>query len=223
MIEAVIFDFDGLILDTETPVYLSWKQVFQDNGGDLTIEQWGECVGAKYTSFNPPIMLEEQLDKRFDRERLRVTQRRLFDDLLREETVRPGVQALLDELADRDLKMAVASSSDREWVMSHLDRMGLWDYFDCVCCGDEVIEAKPAPWVYLAALADLRVKPHRAIALEDSPHGIQAAKAANVTCFAIPNTITQLLDLSAADHEIESLADHCLDDLVELIVRQRSS
>src|SRR4029077_8978660 len=123
-----------------------------------------------------------------------------------------GVRAWLDEAIEAGLGIAIASSSPDDWVLGHLDRLGLRMHFDHVMCAGNGRPAKPAPDTYAAACAALGVRPHRALAVEDSAHGVTAAKGAGLACVVVPNALTASLDLSAADLRLESLADCSLSE-----------
>jgi HAD superfamily hydrolase (TIGR01509 family) len=211
---ALIFDFDGLILDTEGPVYRSWLEVYQAHGEALPFERWVEIVGSTTAGFHPQHHLEERLGRPLSQAVLdgrigRRTQMILAEPLL------PGIVEHLDAARSLELKVGVASSSTREWVRGHLERVGILDRFDCLRCRDDVTSAKPAPDLYLAVLDCLGVSPTEAFAIEDSPNGVLAAKRAGLRCVAIPNPITARLDLSQADLQLQSLAEVTLADLLE--------
>src|SRR5438128_11934395 len=131
----------------------------------------------------------------------------------------PWVVSLLDAARARGIKIGVASSSTSDWVSGHLERLGILDRFDCLRCRDDVAHAKPEPDLYVAVLACLGVSASEAIAIEDSPHGITAAKRAGMRCVAIPNSITARLALSRADVTLTSLADVTLQQLLRRIDR----
>jgi len=206
LIRALVFDFDGLILDTEEPVYRSWLEVYQAHGQDLPFERWVEIVGSTTARFHPQHHLEERLGRPLPQE---VLERRVVrrTELVLAKQLLPGVVELADEARRSGLLLGVASSSTAEWVKGHLDRLGILDRFDCVRCRDDVANAKPAPDLYLAVLDCLGVDPAHAVAIEDSPNGITAARRAGMRCVAIPNSITAKLDLSGADFVLASLAD----------------
>ncbi len=206
MIRALVFDFDGLILDTEEPVYRSWLEVYQAHGQDLPFERWVEIIGSTTARFHPQHHLEERLGRPLPQE---VLERRVVrrTELVLAKQLLPGVVELADEARRSGLLLGVASSSTAEWVKGHLDRLGILDRFDCVRCRDDVANAKPAPYLYLAVLDCLGVDPAHAVAIEDSPNGITAARRAGMRCVAIPNSITAKLDLSGADFVLASLAD----------------
>ncbi len=214
MVRAVVFDFDGLILDTEEPVYRSWLEVYQEHGQELPFDRWVQIVGSTSAAgFHPQHHLEERLGRRLPQEVLdRRAGRRT--DLVLANRVLPGVVERMDEARTQGLLLGVASSSTAEWVKGHLERLGILDRFTCIRCRDDVERPKPAPDLYLAVLDCLGVPAGEAIAIEDSPNGIAAARQAGMRCIAIPNSITARLDLSAADIVLESLSDSTLPSLI---------
>ncbi|MEA2629675.1 MAG: hypothetical protein QOJ10_2135 [Chloroflexota bacterium] len=214
MIRALIFDFDGLILDTEEPIYRSWLEVYEAHGETLPFERWVQIVGSTTTEFNPQHYLEERLGRPLAQDVLdRRIGRRV--EMILAERLLPGILLHIDAAKSLGLKLGVASSSTRDWVIGHLDRLGILGRFDCVRCRDDVNHAKPAPDLYLAVLDCLAVSANEAIAIEDSPNGVIAAKRAGMRCVAIPNSITASLDLSAADLVLRSLAEITLPELLD--------
>ena len=214
MIRALVFDFDGLILDTEEPVYRSWLEVYQAHGEELPFERWVQIVGSTTTGFHPQYHLEERLGRPLPKE---VLDRRIGrrTEMILAQAVLPGVVQHLDAARERGLKLGVASSSTREWVAGHLARLGILERFECLRCRDDVANAKPEPDLYLAVLECLGVDASEAIAIEDSPNGVAAARRAGMRCVAIPNSITAGLDLSEADITLTSLAELTLGQLLE--------
>lgn len=214
MIRAIIFDFDGLILDTEGPDYQAWLEIFGEHSCTLPLSAWAHCIGARSGVFDPAAYLEEQLGRPVDRDALRARHRERFIGLVEEESVLPGVAQYIDDARRLKLKRAAASSSRRDWVEKNLARLGLLPLFDCIKCFGDVEEAKPAPDLYEAVLDELALGAHQAIAFEDSPNGITAAHAAGLFCVAIPNRVTRQLDLGTADLIAGSLADLPLEKLL---------
>ena len=217
MIRALVFDFDGLILDTEEPVYRSWVEVYEAHGEELPFERWVQIVGSTTIGFHPQHHLEERLGRSLPKEVLdrrigRRTKMVLANKLL------PGVVEHLDAARASGLKLGVASSSTRDWVMGHLARLGILDRFDCLRCRDDVANVKPEPDLYLAVLECVGVAASEAIAIEDSPNGVLAAKRAGMRCVAIPNSITARLDLGQADVVLGSLAEVTLAELLRRVV-----
>lgn len=199
MIKGLVFDFDGTILDTETPDFECWKQLFSDHGCELAQEDWCKVVGTNWDVFNPFDHLESKIGRAVDRDVLFEEQKRIFRELVKQQAPLPGVEAMLASAREMGLMLAVASSSGREWVEGHLERLGLLEYFSVVKTAEDVEKVKPDPALYKKAVAALGIEPFEAIAFEDSLHGVKAAKAAGLYCFAVPNSVTANLDFSHAD------------------------
>ena len=213
LIRAIVFDFDGLILDTEDPVYQSWVEVYREHGEELPFERWVEIVGSTTINFHPQHHLEERLGRSLTQEVLdRRVERRT--ELVLAQSLLPGVVEHIESAKAMGLKLGVASSSTRDWVQGHLERLGILDRFDCLRCRDDVANAKPEPDLYIAVIECLGVHASEAIAIEDSPNGVLAAKRAGLRCVAIPNSITARLDLGQADLILGSLADVTLAGLL---------
>ena len=210
---ALVFDFDGLILDTETPEFRAWQELFAAHGGTLTTADWAHVIGSLDSGWNPAVELGRQTGETYDEAALRAAWKPRQVELLAQETIRPGVLELLEEARLRGIGLAVASSSRRGWVQGNLERLGVFDSFDAVATGDEVEWTKPDPAVYLLALERLGVPAATAVALEDSPNGVRAAKGAGIRCVAVPNDVSRHLDLSAADAVLDSLSELSLDAL----------
>jgi len=218
VIRALIFDFDGLILDTEGPIYRSWTEVYQAHGEALPFELWVKTVGSSNQAFHPQHHLEERLGHPLSQEVIdRRVERRV--ELVLAQPLLPGVRAIVDQARAAGMKVGVASSSSRDWVTGHLERLGLLDGFDCMRCRDDVEHVKPEPDLYLAVLECLGLQAADAVAIEDSPNGIAAAKRAGLPCVAIPNPITEGLDLGAADLRLRSLAEVTLPQLLDRLTK----
>jgi HAD superfamily hydrolase (TIGR01509 family) len=208
LIKAVIFDFDGLILETEHPDYESWREAYQAHGLDLSLEVWGDVIGRSAGYFDPLADIETRLGRQIDRPAVSASRQARHDELMAALELLPGVLPVYEEARRLRLGLGVASSSSHRWVDGHLARLRL--EFDCVRCRDDVVDAKPAPDLYLACCECLGVAPGEAVALEDSANGIRAAKAAGLKCIAVPTPITAGLDLSLADLRVTSLAEEPL-------------
>ena len=159
--------------------------------------------------------LEEQLGGQIPN-RARVEERRLHRELelLGKKSVQPGVESYLQDARRLGLKIGLATISSFDWVGGHLQRLGLFDYFDCIRTGENVTHPKPDPEVYLSVLEAFELAPEEAFALEDSPNGVMAAQRAGLKCVAVPNSLTRLLPLEHADLRLDSLADLSLQDLI---------
>ena len=218
-LKAIIFDFDGSILDTETPDLQTWQAVFEEHGVSLVPEVWYRCLGTSSDAFDICAHLEELVGRELAREEIRLRKRARCLELILLERPRPGVERWLDEAERLGLALGVASSSGRAWVEEHLDRHGLLGRFGCIRAREDVTHAKPAPDLYLAAVEALGVRPNEAIAVEDSPNGVTAAKAAGLYCVAVPNSVTRVLSFDHADLVIDSLEDV---SIAELALRYKS-
>jgi HAD superfamily hydrolase (TIGR01509 family) len=215
MIRALIFDFDGLILDTETPLHASWAEIYGEHGLTVSPAAWASLLGA---SADPPEMyelLEAHLDRPVDRPFLRERRLRRELELLKHEVIMPGVSELVAAADARGLRMAVASSSERSWVENHLSRLGLRERFSAVVCAEDVERTKPDPALYIEALKRLDARAEEAIAFEDSDHGTRAASAAGIFCVAVPNGITRHAQFPSADLIANSLAENSLEAYIQ--------
>lgn len=217
-LRAVIFDFDGLILDTETPEYLAWKTIYEQYGATLSIEEWAVCIGTAYI-LDPHAMLEQRIGRTLDRHVLSEQVMNQKKPLMAKERLRPGVVQVLDEADDMGLKIGLASSSSREWVLSHLEAHHIVNRFHTIKTREDVAQVKPDPALYLRAVETLKVKPHEAIAMEDSLNGLRAAQAAGLFCVAVPNPMTQHLPLHEADLLLSTLAALSLKSLQNQFLR----
>ena len=204
-LKAIVFDFDGLILDTEEPIYRSWLEVYAAHGQELPFDRWIQIVGSSNAAFDPRANLEERLGRALTQDVLDERVRRR-SELVMAQAILPGVAELAAAARDMGLKNGVASSSGGTWVRDHLERLGILELFECIRCRDDVQLVKPAPDLFLATLECLGVAPGDSVAIEDSPNGVLAAKAAGMFCVAVPNTITAGQDLSRADLVLPSLA-----------------
>jgi HAD superfamily hydrolase (TIGR01509 family) len=213
-VKVVVFDFDGLILDTEVPVYDAWQEIYGEHGQSLDFAKWAQCIGTA-DAFDPCDDLAALLGRALDAEALERRHRTRTDALIAAQALLPGVRERIAEAAGLGLSLGVASSSSRAWVHGHLGRFALLDRFHAIRCADDVPRVKPDPALYRAVVEALGVRPADALALEDSPNGVLAAKRAGLTCVAVPNPLTARLDLSHADLVVGSLADVSLAELIE--------
>jgi len=193
----------------------SWQELYREHGHELPVGEWVTLVGTIGAPFDPYAHLEElagPLDRAAVLERRRDHELSLTDV----EELRPGVLDYLEEAEQLGLKRAIVSSSTREWIDRHLRRLERAEHFDAIVAADhDVARAKPAPTLYLEALNVLGLAAGEAIAFEDSPNGIKAAKAAGIFCVAVPNSVTAALGLNEADLVLDSLAELPLAELIE--------
>jgi HAD superfamily hydrolase (TIGR01509 family) len=209
----IVFDFDGLILDTEVPVYDAWQAIYAEHGHTLDFDKWAQCIGT-HDVFDPAEELAGLCGRALDCAALTERHRVDCDALIARESLLPGVREYVDEARRLGVRLGVASSSSRKWVEGHLTRLGLRAHFEVIRCRDDVKVVKPDPALYLAVLEATGVPAREAVALEDSPNGVWAAKRAGMTAVAVPNSLTARLDLAHADLRLTSLAELPLGDLL---------
>jgi HAD superfamily hydrolase (TIGR01509 family) len=211
MIRALVFDFDGLILDTETPLIDAWAAVYDRAGVPYDRATALGLVGHIDLDFDPWAGFGPGAD--------RAALDRLHHDLSQEwvgrQPVLPGVADYLAGARRRGLVLAVASNSSHRHVDGHLHRLGLAPCFDLVRCREDVPAGKPAPDLYLSVIRHFAIEPAHAIAFEDSPPGVIAARRAGLRCVAVPNPSTRHHDFSHADLRLESLAGCALPELLD--------
>ncbi|MCS7003035.1 MAG: HAD family hydrolase, partial [Dehalococcoidia bacterium] len=211
---ALIFDFDGLILDTETPTYQSWQELYARYGRTMALEDWLTCIGASWSLFDPRRDLLTKVGRPVDMDDALAWRVARKEELVAACRPLPGVVDLLEEATAAGVALAVASSSDRQWVDGHLTRLGLRRYFATTVCKEDAARVKPAPDLYQIALDRLTVASDDCVALEDSVNGARAAKAAGLTVVCVPNPMTRHMPFAeVADVVVPSLAGVRLADL----------
>jgi len=215
VVRGLVFDFDGLIVDSERPVYRAWAEVYWLYGQELSLDLWKTVIGRGPGFFDPVADLERRLGVRLDGEALRARYRARQLELMDVEPILPGVREWAEEARAMGVRLGVASNSRRPWVTGNLERLGLGGW-QCICCFDDVVRPKPAPDVYLAVIECLGVRPQEAIAVEDSSSGVLAAKAAGLFCVAVPGSLTPDADYSEADLVLPSLADRTFGEVTTL-------
>jgi len=200
---ALIFDFDGLILDTETPLIDAWDQVHREHG--LTFDRAGghRIIGHSGVAYDPWAAFPAAVDRQILEARFEAVK----EQIIIHQPILPGVEALLATASTRSIPLGVASNSFHHHVDRHLARLGLRHYFNAVACREDVANPKPQPDVYLEACRRLSVDPTACIAFEDSAPGHTAAAAAGITVIVVPNPSTQHDDFPHADQVLASLAE----------------
>jgi putative hydrolase of the HAD superfamily len=218
-IRALVFDFDGLIVDTESAIYQAWCELYGTHGLELSLATWVECVGSDHSTFDPYDDLQQRIGRSLDRARLREQINARHHALCDVKPSLPGVRAWIERASQLGLAIGLASSSSRPWLDHHLSRLGIAHHFAAIASRDDVPRVKPDPALYLRAAELLGVEPARALAIEDSLHGVRAAKRAGMRCVAVPNPITAGLPLHEADAVLASLEEASLEAIAARLAR----
>ena len=213
---AFVFDFDGLIVDTENPGFISWQEIYQEFGATLKIDDWRHATGY-VGGFDPGVHLEQILNRRLDWSQLMPKRDARNWELTLQANVLPGIESLMLCAKEYQVRIGVASNSENGWVEGGLRRLGLREYVDTVVTRDMVLNPKPAPDIYLKTVQTLQVGPGQAVALEDSEPGCRSAKNAGLKAIAIPNRFSERQDLSVADLVVKSATELNLDRLAALV------
>ena len=216
MIKALIFDFDGLIMDTESPEVDGWKAIYAEYGQEFPLQVWiREMVGTTSATFDPAAHLAAITGRSLDLAALhsrarayRLQQQRLLSAL-------PGVNDYVKTAKRLGLRLAVASSSGHAWVEGYLHQLGLFDDFDVLICREDVRYIKPDPELFLRAQDTLKLRSDELLVFEDSPNGVLAARRAGLRVVAVPNPITVHGTIEGANLLLASLADLPLEDLLK--------
>lgn len=219
-IKALIFDFDGLILDTETPDYQVWQSIYREHGFELPQDEWGKIIGGwGVSNFDAAEHLSLLTQGRWDAVSLRARHSSENQALIHAQPLLPGVRETIREAKRLGLKLAIASSSPHSWVDTHAKRLGIFNHFDAVICEDEVGigRTKPNPDLFLLALKQLQVQKNEAVVFEDSPNGVKAANQAGIFVVAVPNPVTSLLKIEGANLTVGSLANLSLPELLDKV------
>ena len=214
MIKAVIFDFDGLIFDTETYELESYQSIYKKYNVEFPLQRWYESIGSNFV-FDPYEKLIHS-DTKLDKNEICKERTAIFEDSILKKSPRDGVINYFEQAKELGLKVALASSSSKKWIYRFLDELDLEKYFDLICTADDVSEVKPNPELYLKVLEHFGIQPNEAVVFEDSPNGSLAAIRANIPCVVVPNATTQNL---VFDHQvairINSMAEIELPELLQ--------
>jgi HAD superfamily hydrolase (TIGR01509 family) len=212
-IDALIFDFDGLLIDSETPLFEIWQRLYREHGCELHLEDWQHALGTS-GGFDPYADLIARTGSAPDRTAQAPRVRAEHVARCSALPLLPGVADVLADAEATGLKTAVASSSTLDWVGPFLDQHGLTARLHAICTRDDVVRVKPAPDLFLLAAGRMGVPPDRCIVFEDSPNGLRAAHAAGMWVVAVPNALTRPLPRPAPHLVLESLAERRLADII---------
>jgi HAD superfamily hydrolase (TIGR01509 family) len=204
---AVLFDFDGVLVDTEWAIYQAWRRLFEAHGHALPLSIYTRCIGTDFATWSPKTHLEDLVGTGFDWHDLDVRRQDEIMAELADAGAMPGAGALLAQLAAAGMPCAVVSSSSHHWVDGWLERLELARYFQTTVCRGDAPAIKPAPDLFLAAAERLGVRPAACLVIEDSLNGVIAARAAGMTVWAVPNRVTAELDFAMAARVFADLTE----------------
>jgi HAD superfamily hydrolase (TIGR01509 family) len=216
-IKGIIFDFDGLICDTETPELRAWEALFADNSLTFPFERYQETIGAVHNDDTPFIFLEEMLNHPINRAEVKEKFTFFRNKLIEIEPIRPGILDYLNQAKEIGLQIGLASSSPRSWIDFHLNRLLITDFFGCIKTFNDVSKTKPDPELFIKALECMNLKPREVVALEDSPNGVFAAKKAGIYVSVFPNEVTSIFEFAGADLVVDSLEEMPLKKLLGVL------
>ncbi|UNL87077.1 HAD family hydrolase [Priestia koreensis] len=218
--KAIIFDFDGTILDTESPWFNVYKEIAESYGTTLPLEVWGKCVGTSDKAYYE--YLEEQVGEKLDMDKIGMLRKQKHEAFMETQDLRPGVKAYIEAAKEAGYKLAIASSSNYAWVSKFLAKFDLADYFEVIATSDHVTNIKPDPELYTLALEKLGVTADEAMAFEDSPNGTRAAKAAGIQTVIVPNPATASLTFDEYDYKLHSMDELTLSELLDELSSKKS-
>lgn len=209
MIKAVIFDMDGVLIDTEKHYNAAWQQAATEAGFDFTREH--ALMLRSCDAQMACAMMQDIFGKEFDYYSIRERRRELVKERLEQYGLerKPGIDEILAFLKEKGIKTAVATATPLALAREHLNKIGVYEQFDQVVSAKQVTQGKPAPDIYLYACKQIGELPENCIAVEDSPNGVRSAYAAGCMPVMVP-------DLTQPDEEIGKLLYGCVKSLYSL-------
>lgn len=199
---AVLFDFDGILVDTEWAIYQAWVKTFEKHGHELPLSLYTRCIGSDFDAWSPKTYLEDLTKLGFDWVEMDEERQIGIRKDLENEGPISGVIDLLEEIQARNISLGVVSSSSHSWVDGWLDKLGLRGFFSEIICKGDAPSIKPAPDLYLAAAEKMGIAVEKCLVFEDSLNGLLSAKAAGMKVWIVPNRVTAGLDFSNADRVV---------------------
>lgn len=206
-LKALLFDFDGIILDTEWPIYETYRQLYRLSDQVLELETYVRCIGSDFQNWSPQTHLEELTGKKFDWDRINAQRQRQIESEIEKLDAFPGIRDSIKFAQKNDLRLAVVSSSSHDWVSRWLKKLSLFEEFETLVCRGDAPKIKPAPDLFQEALRRFGLASNEALVIEDSHNGLLSAQAAGIPTVAIPNRITASVDFSTALATLSSAKD----------------
>jgi HAD superfamily hydrolase (TIGR01509 family) len=216
LMKALLFDFDGLLMDTESTEVQIWREIYAEHGAEFPLDIWlQKVVGSTDENFDPVAHLSSLTGKDLDSPSIRQEARRIRLERQSVLTAQPGVNAMLAAAQRAGLRQVIVSSSPHWWVDGYLEQLGITPFFEHVVCREDVARVKPAPDLYLEAVRRLELPADECLAFEDSPNGVRSARSARLKVVGVPNPITAQAGPLPADLLLSSLAELPLEELLE--------
>ena len=204
---GIIFDFDGVLVDTEWAIYQSWVHLYAREGQEISIATYAPCLGAGYSHWDPAAHLEKLTGKTYDWEKETPARQAMLEADLERMGLMDGAAELLDWCAEQGIPVTVASSSSRRWVQGWLEKLGIYSRFAGVFTRTDGYAVKPNPALFEAAQQCMSLRKDDCLIIEDSENGTIAAQNAAIPCVAIPNRMTEYSDFSRAAYRCASLRE----------------
>lgn len=218
MIKALLFDFDGLLMDTESPEVQIWQEIYAEQGAQFPMDIWlRDVVGATLSNFDVAAHLAAVTGRTLD---LPAIHERVQTSRLERQSrlsALPGVTRVLTLARTLGLRMAIVSSSPHSWVDGYLRQLQITGFFEFVICREDAPRLKPAPDLYLEAMHRLQLPAVECLAFEDSPNGVLAAKRAGLRVVGVPNPVTAHAGRLDADLVLSSLEEIPLEEILECV------
>lgn len=203
--KGIIFDFDGVLVDTEWAIYQSWVHLYAREGQEISIETYSPCLGAGYSHWDPAAHLEKLTGRQYDWERETPARQTMLEADLERMGLMEGALELLDWCAEQGIAVCVASSSSRRWVQGWLEKLGIYERFAGVFTRTDGYPVKPHPALFEAAQQCMNLEKEDCLIIEDSENGTIAAANAAIPCVAIPNRMTEGCNFDRAAYRCGSL------------------
>ncbi len=203
--KGIIFDFDGVLVDTEWAIYQSWVQLYAREGQEISIATYSPCLGAGYSHWDPAAHLEKLTGRKYDWDKETPARQAVLEAALERSGLMEGSLDLLDWCTEQGIGLTVASSSSRRWVQGWLERLGIYHRFAGVFTRTDGYPVKPNPALFEAAQQCLGLSKAECLIIEDSENGTIAAQNAGIPCVAIPNRMTESSDFFRAAYRCASL------------------
>lgn len=205
--KGIIFDFDGVLVDTEWAIYQSWVHLYAREGQEISIATYAPCLGAGYSHWDPAAHLEKLTGKTYDWAIETPARQAMLEADLERMGLMAGAAELMDWCEEQGIGMAVASSSSRRWVQGWLEKLDIYHRFAGVFTRTDGYPVKPDPALFHAAQQCLGLQRDECLIIEDSENGTIAARNAAIPCVAIPNRMTSASDFSRAARQFDTLRD----------------